>query len=220
MDCAAYDGERAIVGWTTAPPASALNRRRARWRASDGRYARFVAPLDVFSPATRTWFERAFAEPTPAQALGWPAIARGGHVLIQAPTGSGKTLAAFLTGIDRLQATPGDGLRLLYVSPLKALNYDIERNLRSPLAGLESDLTVSVRTGDESTHLGLGLYVARLIATGHNGRIEARDIDGGVVFSVWLPAADARDGTTGSGKPGDDGRSRRRTGGARGGAGG
>jgi ATP-dependent Lhr-like helicase len=107
-----------------------------------------MGPLDSFTPATRAWFERAFAEPTPAQALGWPAIARGGHVLIQAPTGSGKTLAAFLTGIDRLNTTPGVGLRLLYVSPLKALNYDIERNLRSPLAGLSSALSVAVRTGD------------------------------------------------------------------------
>ena len=104
--------------------------------------------LDVFSPGTRKWFERAFADPTPAQALGWPAIAKGGHVLIQAPTGSGKTLAAFLIGIDRLNASPGEGLRLLYVSPLKALNYDIERNLRSPLAGLGSELSVGVRTGD------------------------------------------------------------------------
>src|SRR3990170_151052 len=105
-------------------------------------------PLAPFSPKTRDWFERAFAGPTPAQALGWPAIARGGHVLIQAPTGSGKTLAAFLYGIDRLNAAPGEGLRLLYVSPLKALNYDIERNLRAPLAGLRSELSVGVRTGD------------------------------------------------------------------------
>ena len=91
-----------------------------------------MTALDVLSQRTRTWFERAFEAPTPAQELGWPAIARGGHVLIQAPTGSGKTLAAFLLGIDRLTETPGEGLRLLYVSPLKALNYDIERNLRSP----------------------------------------------------------------------------------------
>jgi ATP-dependent Lhr-like helicase len=107
-----------------------------------------VGALDVFSERTRSWFERAFEEPTPAQRLGWPAIAEGGHVLIQAPTGSGKTLAAFLLGVDRLNETPGQGLRLLYVSPLKALNYDIERNLRSPLAGLESKLQVAVRTGD------------------------------------------------------------------------
>ncbi len=105
-------------------------------------------PLSVFSPGTRSWFEQAFEGPTPAQELGWPAIARGGHTLIQAPTGSGKTLAAFLYGIDRLNAEPDKGLRLLYVSPLKALNYDIERNLRGPLAGLRSELRVGVRTGD------------------------------------------------------------------------
>ena len=105
-------------------------------------------PLAPFSPKTREWFERAFEGPTPAQAAGWPAIAGGGSVLIQAPTGSGKTLAAFLYGIDRLDATPGEGLRLLYVSPLKALNYDVERNLRGPLAGLQSELRVAVRTGD------------------------------------------------------------------------
>jgi ATP-dependent Lhr-like helicase len=107
-----------------------------------------VNALEVFSPATREWFERTFEAPTPAQEKGWPAIAAGGHVLVQAPTGSGKTLAAFLYGIDRLTPAPGDGLRLLYVSPLKALNYDVERNLRGPLAGLRSKLTVAVRTGD------------------------------------------------------------------------
>ena len=105
-------------------------------------------PLAPFSPRTREWFSRAFAGPTPAQVAGWPAIATGEHVLIQAPTGSGKTLAAFLFGIDRLNGSPGDGLRLLYVSPLKALNYDVERNLRGPLAGLQSELSVAVRTGD------------------------------------------------------------------------
>ena len=104
--------------------------------------------LAAFTPATRSWFERAFAGPTPAQEAAWPAIATGSHVLVQAPTGSGKTLAAFLTGIDRLNARPGEGLRLLYVSPLKALNYDVERNLRGPLAGLGSALSVGVRTGD------------------------------------------------------------------------
>src|SRR5205809_4947970 len=106
-----------------------------------------MEPLASFSPETRAWFERTFSDPTPAQALGWPAIATGKHTLIQAPTGSGKTLAAFLYGIDKLTPEPGQGLRLLYVSPLKALNYDIERNLRGPLAGLGSELTVAVRTG-------------------------------------------------------------------------
>jgi ATP-dependent helicase Lhr and Lhr-like helicase len=107
-----------------------------------------MEPLSLFRPETRAWFERNFAEPTPAQAQGWPAIAGGGHVLIQAPTGSGKTLAAFLSAIDRLTESPANGLRVLYVSPLKALNYDVERNLRGPLAGLRSELRVTVRTGD------------------------------------------------------------------------
>jgi ATP-dependent Lhr-like helicase len=107
-----------------------------------------VDPLNVFSEATRGWFERTFDAPTPAQEQGWPVIASGEHTLIQAPTGSGKTLAAFLYAIDRLTASPGGGLRVLYVSPLKALNYDVERNLRGPLAGLQSQLRVAVRTGD------------------------------------------------------------------------
>src|SRR5918911_5100037 len=108
-----------------------------------------MAAPDVFSPRVRAWFEGTFDRPTPAQERGWPAIASGEHTLIQAPTGSGKTLAAFLYGIDRLaEEGAGRGLRLLYVSPLKALNYDIERNLRGPLAGLQSDLRVAVRTGD------------------------------------------------------------------------
>jgi ATP-dependent helicase Lhr and Lhr-like helicase len=107
-----------------------------------------MSALSVFSPKTRAWFEGAFEAPTPAQEQGWPAIANGRHTLIQAPTGSGKTLAAFLFGIDRLTESPGTGLRLLYVSPLKALNYDVERNLRGPLAGLDSKLSVAVRTGD------------------------------------------------------------------------
>ncbi len=107
-----------------------------------------MAAGSVFSAKTEAWFEQAFRTPTPAQRLGWPAIASGKHTLIQAPTGSGKTLAAFLYGIDKLNSQPGNGLRLIYVSPLKALNYDIERNLRAPLAGLESELRVAVRTGD------------------------------------------------------------------------
>ncbi|HEY3106372.1 MAG TPA: DEAD/DEAH box helicase [Gaiellaceae bacterium] len=103
-------------------------------------------PLAPFTPPVREWFERTFDAPTPAQERGWPAIASGRHTLIQAPTGSGKTLAAFLWALD--QAKPGEGTQVLYVSPLKALNYDVERNLRGPLAGIGSKLTVAVRTGD------------------------------------------------------------------------
>jgi ATP-dependent helicase Lhr and Lhr-like helicase len=116
-------------------------------------------PLSSFSPHTRAWFERAFAGPTPAQAAAWPAIAAGEHVLLSAPTGSGKTLAAFLWALDRLSRGGDDalahGTRVVYVSPLKALAYDIERNLRAPLRGIEQhgpgrtqDVRVGIRTGD------------------------------------------------------------------------
>jgi len=111
------------------------------------------SPLDAFAAQTREWFVRAFDAPTEAQAQAWPAIATGEHVLISAPTGSGKTLAAFLWALDRLAADreAGEGerrTRLVYVSPLKALSYDIERNLRAPLTGIGADLRVAIRTGD------------------------------------------------------------------------
>jgi len=98
----------------------------------------------------RRWFESSFEGPTPAQTGGWAAIASGEHALICAPTGSGKTLASFLWGIDRLsrETGRGDGVRLVYVSPLKALSYDIERNLRAPLAGIGAEISVALRTGD------------------------------------------------------------------------
>ncbi len=118
-------------------------------------------PLAPFSEATRTWFREAFAEPTRAQVLGWRAISAGSHTLIHAPTGSGKTLAAFLWCLDRLQAEPPPqkaSVRVLYVSPLKALTYDVERNLRAPLAGIRRtaerlgqpvpEISVASRTGD------------------------------------------------------------------------
>ncbi|HXC23008.1 MAG TPA: DEAD/DEAH box helicase, partial [Solirubrobacteraceae bacterium] len=179
-------------------------------------------PLAAFSSSTRAWFEASFAEPTPAQAQAWPAIASGEHVLLSAPTGSGKTLAAFLWALDRLgtqtgadangagpprargqresdtidpipprargtansqnpnpsaaesvgalehgmgprtpagtpqnpnpNTTPrsGGGVRVVYVSPLKALSYDIERNLRAPLRGIGANVSVGIRTGDTS----------------------------------------------------------------------
>src|SRR5215213_2521717 len=107
-------------------------------------------PLDQFSPAVRDWFEAAFAAPTPAQEQAWPAIASGEHVLISAPTGSGKTLAAFLWALDRLTVVPAEEetTRLVYVSPLKALSYDVEKNLRAPLRGIGAELDVAIRTGD------------------------------------------------------------------------
>src|SRR3982074_1381300 len=97
--------------------------------------------LDRFSAATRAWFQATFAAPTDAQEQGWAAIAKSEHTLILAPTGSGKTLAAFLWCLDQLatQPTPQDPkqrCRVLYVSPLKALAHDVERNLKAPLVGL------------------------------------------------------------------------------------
>jgi len=109
-------------------------------------------PLTNFTPRVREWFERAFEAPTPAQVKAWPAIAAGENVLLSAPTGSGKTLAAFLWALDRLSSEPraeGTGTRVVYVSPLKALAYDIERNLRTPLRGIGAEeITVGIRTGD------------------------------------------------------------------------
>jgi ATP-dependent Lhr-like helicase len=108
-------------------------------------------PLSSFDPHVRDWFGAAFVAPTPAQAQAWPAIARGENVLLSAPTGSGKTLAAFLWALDRLAtAGAGDGTRVVYVSPLKALAYDIERNLRTPLRGIgiADAVSIAIRTGD------------------------------------------------------------------------
>src|SRR3954467_14262325 len=119
-----------------------------------------------FSPATRGWFDASFAEPTAAQIGAWEAIGSGQHTLVIAPTGSGKTLAAFLDSLDSLLTTPPPAdakhrCRVLYVSPLKALAVDVERNLRAPLAGIRHaatrlgeqvhDVSVAMRTGDTTT---------------------------------------------------------------------
>ncbi|MGW6408486.1 ATP-dependent helicase [Streptomyces vinaceus] len=119
--------------------------------------------LDAFSPATRSWFTGAFASPTSAQEGAWRAIREGSDVLVVAPTGSGKTLAAFLAALDQLASTPPPAepkkrCRVLYVSPLKALAVDVERNLRSPLTGIrqesvrmglpEPEIRVGIRSGD------------------------------------------------------------------------
>ena len=115
-----------------------------------------------FTPATQEWFTDSFAAPTPAQQGAWEAIGAGQHTLVVAPTGSGKTLAAFLSAVDRLlRPRPEDapaGVRVLYVSPLKALAVDVERNLRSPLVGISNtavrrgeafrEVTVGLRSGD------------------------------------------------------------------------
>src|SRR5947209_9486771 len=118
--------------------------------------------LDEFGSATRAWFQAAFAAPTAAQAGAWAAIGGGRNALVVAPTGSGKTLAAFLWSLDRLATHPAPAdptrrCRVLYVSPLKALAVDVERNLRAPLTGIRHaasrlgppppDITVGMRTG-------------------------------------------------------------------------
>src|SRR5215475_11704213 len=122
-----------------------------------------MTPGSLFHPAVAAWFERSFAAPTAAQARAWPAFQAGRHVLIAAPTGSGKTLAAFLAAIDGLvrQGLNGglkDETQIVYVSPLKALSNDIQRNLEAPLAGIREslkaqglpdvDIRTWVRTGD------------------------------------------------------------------------
>ncbi|CAN5825024.1 ATP-dependent helicase [soil metagenome] len=119
--------------------------------------------LKHFTAATRSWFDASFQAPTPAQTLGWPAIASGENTLIHAPTGSGKTLAAFLWTLDRLLSEPlpepDERCRVLYISPLKALAHDVERNLRAPLTGIRHaaqrlggeplpELATFLRTGD------------------------------------------------------------------------
>jgi ATP-dependent Lhr-like helicase len=121
-------------------------------------------PLDVFSPAARRWFVDALGEPTAIQRDGWPEIAAGHHALLCAPTGSGKTLAAFLWFVDSLGRSPvpveAERCRVLYVSPLKALTVDVDRNLRAPLRGIALEAErrgeaflearTAVRTGDTS----------------------------------------------------------------------
>ena len=118
--------------------------------AADAKPSAGSDPLAPFSAPVRRWFEASFEGPTPAQAGGWEAISSGANTLICAPTGSGKTLASFLWGIDKLsrETDRGNGVRLVYVSPLKALSYDIERNLRAPLRGIGADISVGLRTGD------------------------------------------------------------------------
>lgn len=111
----------------------------------------------TFTAATRAWFTESFAAPTPAQVGAWESIAAGRHTLVVAPTGSGKTLAAFLSAIDLLlrpQQHETTGVRVLYVSPLKALAVDVERNLRSPLVGISN---VAVRRGEPFTEVTVGV---------------------------------------------------------------
>src|SRR5207245_428111 len=132
-----------------------------------GKLVRMGPVLDLFSPPVRDWFRASFVEPTSGQERGWREVAAGRHVLMAAPTGSGKTLAAFLWCLDRLASEPtpaeAERCRVLYVSPLKALAHDVDRNLRSPLVGIRHqmesqgikppDISVAIRTGDTPTEV-------------------------------------------------------------------
>jgi ATP-dependent helicase Lhr and Lhr-like helicase len=141
-----------------------------------------MSVLDTFHPAVAAWFARTFDEPTPAQERAWPALAAGEHVLVAAPTGSGKTFAAFLSAIDQLvkEGLSGplpDETRVVYVSPLKALSNDIQRNLEAPLNGIREELMVLglpdvevravVRTGDttQSERAGMRRRAPHIVVT-------------------------------------------------------
>ena len=118
-----------------------------------------MTPATLFHPAVAAWFDRSFEAPTAAQAEAWPAIRAGRHTLIAAPTGSGKTLAAFLAAIDALlrQGLAGeltDETQVVYVSPLKALSNDIQRNLEAPLAGIRAGLARAGPAGRRDPDLG------------------------------------------------------------------
>ncbi len=176
-------------------------------------------PFDRFHPATREWFRRQFSTATPVQEQAWRAIAAGEHTLIAAPTGSGKTLAAFYAVIDALVREAdsgglGNATRVLYVSPLKALSNDIQRNLQQPLAGIADellmqgrppvDIRVGLRTGD--TPAGERQRMARhpphimvttpeslyLLLTSDSGRRMLGDVDTVIVDEIHAMLADKR----------------------------
>src|SRR5438128_6228251 len=145
---------RPCTGWIVAAP-------RGRYTSKDG--DGYNARMPEFLPFVRRWFAETFSEPTRPQREGWEAIASGRDTLIVAPTGSGKTLAAFLWALDHLHRLGLEGrledrVYVVYVSPLRALNNDIEKNLRAPLAGIQAaaaadgtrlpEVRVAVRTGD------------------------------------------------------------------------
>src|ERR1700729_1640269 len=162
--------------------------------------------LAGFSAATRAWFAAAFAAPTPAQAQAWDSIGAGQHPLVIAPPGSGKPRAAFLWAIDKLASEPAPAdrkqrCRVLYVSPMKALAVDVERNLRSPLTGIghaarrlgrpEPDIQVAVRTGDTAAdeRRKMGSKPPDILITTPESLFllltsQAREVQRGVVLAI------------------------------------
>ncbi len=143
--------------------------------------------LDVLLPVVARWFRATYGTPTPPQRRGWPSVAAGQNTLILAPTGSGKTLAAFLACLDHLWRVPrtSRGVRIVYISPLKALNQDVARNLQGPLEGILSQgeargiaAAASERGGPERRHAPGGPATAGPQAPrhpDHNARVAAPD---------------------------------------------
>ena len=167
-------------------------------------------PLRWFGDATRTWFRQTLGEPTPVQVRGWASVAAGNHTLMLAPTGSGKTLAAFLWCLDRLARDPAaaPGTRVLYISPIKALAYDVERNLRAPLAGIQrlgvgAQITVDVRTGDTPTkerdrqrkhpgHVLITTPESLYLLLASNARDRLRDVETVIIDEIHALATTKR----------------------------
>ncbi len=186
---------RCAGGWPAGCSAPAADRfavggRKSSypWRTMDA-----VTDADRFSPATRAWFDGAFEQADRRPSAGaWEAIGRGDHTLVVAPTGSGKTLAAFLWSLDRLAATPPPDdpkrrCRVLYVSPLKALAVDVERNLRAPLAGIRQaatrlglplpDVQVGLRSGDTAGRRAPAAGPPPAGHPDHHARVAVPDAD-------------------------------------------
>src|SRR5439155_13750294 len=147
-----------VASPTSRTSSASVARDAVRGPAADYRQRVGSDALDRFHPAVSEWFRTSFAAPTRAQSQAWPVIKSGENTLLMAPTGSGKTLAAFLSSIDMLVQSPQRGCRVVYVSPLKALAVDVERNLRAPIAGIRHaaerlghpvrEPSVAIRTGD------------------------------------------------------------------------
>ena len=170
-----------------------------------------TGPLAPFTAPTREWFSSVFPAPTAVQEEAWRSIAEGRHSLVVAPTGSGKTLAAFLWAIDALadESEPQPGTRILYVSPLKALGVDVERNLRAPLTGIRlaserlgrpmRQISVGVRSGDtpQRERAALLRQYRKSAAAGHTAadrdawHKKARRL--GANFANWQTTADGCD---------------------------
>ena len=163
--------------------------------------------LELFHPVIQQWFRGRFAAPTEPQELGWPDLVAGRDVLVAAPTGSGKTLMAFLAAIDRLLRLAlrnelTDEIRVVYVSPLRALSNDMHRNLEVPLAEI---LAVAAELGLEIAPIRVGPADGRHVGGEADGDCEAASADSGDDIRVALPDAHQPEGAreTKDGRDGD-----------------